>query len=85
MISYWLSTDPWATVAVAALVHRENGKPVEGASGNYGPVYNPATGAQEKQVAFASVEEVDAAVRAAKEAFTTWGTSSLAKRTSVWF
>ncbi|ARF55394.1 CoA-acylating methylmalonate-semialdehyde dehydrogenase [Streptomyces gilvosporeus] len=65
--------------------HWIGGKPVEGASGNYGPVYNPATGAQEKQVAFASVEEVDAAVRAAKEAFTTWGTSSLAKRTSVLF
>ncbi|KIZ18856.1 CoA-acylating methylmalonate-semialdehyde dehydrogenase [Streptomyces natalensis] len=65
--------------------HWIGGKPVEGASGNYGPVYNPATGAQEKQVAFASVEEVDAAVRAAREAFTTWGTSSLAKRSSVLF
>ncbi|MEU9119404.1 CoA-acylating methylmalonate-semialdehyde dehydrogenase [Streptomyces sp. NPDC048506] len=65
--------------------HWIGGKPVEGVSGNVGPVYNPATGAQEKQVAFASVDEVDAAVRAAKEAFRTWGTSSLAKRTSVLF
>ncbi|KPC64979.1 CoA-acylating methylmalonate-semialdehyde dehydrogenase [Streptomyces chattanoogensis] len=65
--------------------HWIGGKPVEGVSGNYGPVYNPATGAQEKQVAFASAEEVDAAVRAAKEAFKEWGTSSLAKRTSVLF
>ncbi|MFJ9413993.1 CoA-acylating methylmalonate-semialdehyde dehydrogenase [Streptomyces sp. NPDC101227] len=65
--------------------HWIGGKPVEGVSGNYGPVYNPATGAQEKQVAFASVDEVDAAVAAAKEAFKTWGTSSLAKRTSVLF
>ncbi|MGW1794134.1 CoA-acylating methylmalonate-semialdehyde dehydrogenase [Streptomyces tubercidicus] len=65
--------------------HWIGGKPVEGVSGNFGPVYNPATGAQEKQVAFASADEVDAAVRAAKEAFRTWGTSSLAKRTSVLF
>ncbi|BCK71129.1 methylmalonate-semialdehyde dehydrogenase (acylating) [Streptomyces libani subsp. rufus] len=65
--------------------HWIGGKPVEGVSGNFGPVYNPATGAQEKQVAFASADEVDAAVRAAKEAFRTWGSSSLAKRTSVLF
>ncbi|MEU5543523.1 CoA-acylating methylmalonate-semialdehyde dehydrogenase [Streptomyces sioyaensis] len=65
--------------------HWIGGKPVEGVSGNFGPVYNPATGAQEKQVAFASADEVDAAVRAAKEAFASWGTSSLAKRTSVLF
>ncbi|MFB7633749.1 CoA-acylating methylmalonate-semialdehyde dehydrogenase [Streptomyces sp. NPDC056149] len=65
--------------------HWIGGKPVEGVSGNFGPVYNPATGAQEKQVAFASVEEVDAAVRTAKEAYRTWGDSSLAKRTSVLF
>ncbi|MCB5908024.1 CoA-acylating methylmalonate-semialdehyde dehydrogenase [Streptomyces pinistramenti] len=67
------------------LSHWIGGKPVEGVSGNFGPVYNPATGAQEKQVPFASVDEVDAAVAAAKEAFGTWGTSSLAARTSVLF
>ncbi|GCD45674.1 CoA-acylating methylmalonate-semialdehyde dehydrogenase [Streptomyces paromomycinus] len=65
--------------------HWIGGKPAEGVSGSFGPVYNPATGAQEKQVAFASVDEVDAAVAAAKEAFRTWGTSSLAKRTAVLF
>lgn len=65
--------------------HWIGGKPVEGVSGNFGPVYNPATGVQEKQVAFASVDEVDAAVGAAREAFRTWGTSSLAQRTSVLF
>ncbi|OKI04591.1 methylmalonate-semialdehyde dehydrogenase (acylating) [Streptomyces sp. CB02923] len=65
--------------------HWIGGKPAEGVSGSFGPVYNPATGVQEKQVAFASVDEVDAAVAAAKEAFRTWGTSSLAKRTSVLF
>ncbi len=65
--------------------HWIGGKPVEGASGNYGPVYNPATGAQGTQVALATVDEVDAAVAAAKEAYRTWGTSSLAARTAILF
>ncbi|MCX5563456.1 CoA-acylating methylmalonate-semialdehyde dehydrogenase [Streptomyces sp. NBC_00038] len=67
------------------LHHWINGKPSEGSSARYGPVYNPATGNQEKQVPLASVEEVDAAVAAAKDAYATWGLSSLAKRTTVLF
>jgi malonate-semialdehyde dehydrogenase (acetylating)/methylmalonate-semialdehyde dehydrogenase len=67
------------------LNHWINGKPSEGSSERYGPVHNPATGNQEKQVPLASVEEVDAAVAAAKEAFATWGQSSLAKRTTILF
>ncbi|MCD9592565.1 CoA-acylating methylmalonate-semialdehyde dehydrogenase [Streptomyces sp. 8ZJF_21] len=63
--------------------HWIGGKTAEGATGTYGPVYNPATGAQDTQVALASVEEVDAAVAAAAEAFRTWGTVSLAKRTAI--
>ncbi|MDT7847961.1 aldehyde dehydrogenase family protein, partial [Streptomyces justiciae] len=34
---------------------------------------------------FASVDEVDSAVQAAKDAFASWGTSSLAKRTTILF
>ncbi|MFJ7332902.1 CoA-acylating methylmalonate-semialdehyde dehydrogenase [Streptomyces sp. NPDC101110] len=67
------------------LTHWIDGKPVEGTSGRFGPVYNPATGAQEKQVTFATVEEVDAAVASAKAAFASWGESSLAKRTAILF
>ncbi|MFD8237200.1 CoA-acylating methylmalonate-semialdehyde dehydrogenase [Streptomyces sp. NPDC059696] len=67
------------------LTHWIDGKPVESTSGRFGPVYNPATGAQEKQVGFASVDEVDAAVASAKAAFATWGESSLAKRTAILF
>ncbi|MGW4914641.1 aldehyde dehydrogenase family protein, partial [Streptomyces sp. NPDC004270] len=63
------------------LHHWINGKPSEGSSERYGPVLNPASGHQEKQVPFASVDEVDAAVAAAKDAYATWGQSSLAKRT----
>src|SRR5881392_377873 len=65
--------------------HWIGGKTVEGASGNYGPVTDPATGAVTTKVAFASVDEVDAAVAAAKDAYATWGTSSLAKRTEILF
>ncbi|MFD3732009.1 CoA-acylating methylmalonate-semialdehyde dehydrogenase [Streptomyces sp. NPDC058632] len=65
--------------------HWIGGKPAEGTSGRFGPVWNPATGAQEKQVAFADTTEVDAAVAAAKDAFESWGTSSLARRTAILF
>ncbi|MGW5697670.1 aldehyde dehydrogenase family protein, partial [Streptomyces asiaticus] len=63
--------------------HWIGGKTVEGATGAYGPVYNPATGAQDTQVALASVDEVDAAVAAAKEAYRSWGTISLSRRTAI--
>ncbi len=65
--------------------HWIGGKTVEGASGTYGPVTDPATGAVTTKVAFATVDEVDAAVAAAKDAYATWGTSSLAKRTTILF
>ncbi|MEU8823242.1 CoA-acylating methylmalonate-semialdehyde dehydrogenase [Streptomyces sp. NPDC048636] len=65
--------------------HWIGGKAVEGATGRFGPVYNPATGAQDTQVALASVDEVDAAVATAKEAFRVWGGTSLAKRTAILF
>ncbi|MEU9154846.1 CoA-acylating methylmalonate-semialdehyde dehydrogenase [Streptomyces sp. NPDC048417] len=67
------------------LHHWINGKPEEGSSDRYGPVHNPATGHQEKQVPYASVDDVDAAVAAAKDAYATWGQSSLAKRTEILF
>jgi len=63
--------------------HWIGGKSVEGTSGNHGPVYNPATGAQDTRVALASVEDVDAAVADAKEAYRSWGTISLSKRTAI--
>ena len=68
-----------------SLNHWINGKPSEGSSERYGPVHNPATGHQEKQVPFASVTDVDAAVAVTKDAFASWGQSSLAKRTEILF
>jgi len=48
-------------------------------------VYNPATGEVARQVDFASVEEVDAAVAAAKAAFPAWRATSISRRTEIMF
>jgi malonate-semialdehyde dehydrogenase (acetylating)/methylmalonate-semialdehyde dehydrogenase len=65
--------------------HWIGGKRVAGTSGRSGPVYNPATGELAREVDFASVEEVDAAVRAATAAFPAWRATSLSRRTEILF
>jgi len=65
--------------------HWIGGKAVAGTSGRSGPVYNPATGETAREVDFASVEEVDAAVAAAHEAFPAWRATSISKRTEIMF
>jgi malonate-semialdehyde dehydrogenase (acetylating)/methylmalonate-semialdehyde dehydrogenase len=65
--------------------HWIGGRLVEGTSGRRGPVYDPATGQQAKAVDFASADEVDAAVRAAAEAFPAWRATSLSRRTEIMF
>ncbi len=54
-------------------------------SGRTAPVFDPATGKQQAVVGLASVEEVDAAIAAAKAASVTWRQSSLSKRAEVMF
>jgi malonate-semialdehyde dehydrogenase (acetylating)/methylmalonate-semialdehyde dehydrogenase len=51
----------------------------------YGDVFDPATGAVERRVAMASTDDVDRAVRVAREAFTTWSQTSLTRRTAILF
>jgi malonate-semialdehyde dehydrogenase (acetylating)/methylmalonate-semialdehyde dehydrogenase len=65
--------------------HWIGGRVVEGTSGREGDVYDPATGRLAKHVDFASVDEVDAAVAAAKAAFPGWRATSLSKRTDILF
>src|SRR5579859_1038659 len=65
--------------------HWIGGRRVDGASGRSGPVFNPATGQQTGAVDFASVDEVDAAVQAAMEAFPAWRATSLARRAELFF
>jgi malonate-semialdehyde dehydrogenase (acetylating)/methylmalonate-semialdehyde dehydrogenase len=67
------------------ITHWIGGKPAAGSSDRTSPVWNPATGAQQAEVALASTEDVDAAVRTAKAAFERWGQSSLSQRTKILF
>ncbi|MGH2466252.1 MAG: CoA-acylating methylmalonate-semialdehyde dehydrogenase [Candidatus Limnocylindrales bacterium] len=71
--------------ATARVSHWIGGRLVGGTSGREGPVFNPATGALARHVDFASVNEVDAAVEAAKAAFPAWRALSLARRTEILF
>ena len=54
-------------------------------SGRWGTVWNPATGKPFAQVNFASAEDVDAAVAAAKAAFPAWRATSLSQRSEILF
>jgi malonate-semialdehyde dehydrogenase (acetylating)/methylmalonate-semialdehyde dehydrogenase len=74
-----------APAAVKPINHWISGAAYAGESGRSGPVYNPATGQQTGAVDFASVEEVDKAVQAAKAAFPAWRALSLAKRAELLF
>jgi malonate-semialdehyde dehydrogenase (acetylating)/methylmalonate-semialdehyde dehydrogenase len=74
-----------APPAVRPIHHWIGGAAYEGHSGRSGPVYNPATGAQSGAVDFASVEEVDRAVQAAKGAFPGWRALSLSRRAELFF
>ena len=65
--------------------HWIDGSLTAGASSRVGPVFNPATGEQTGQVALANSDDVDAAVRSAKEAFDSWRNSSLTKRQNIMF
>jgi malonate-semialdehyde dehydrogenase (acetylating)/methylmalonate-semialdehyde dehydrogenase len=73
------------TTELKPIRHWIGGETVQGASGRKGPVFNPATGEQTGEVDFASPEEIDRAVRNAKEAFAHWRTWSLSKRTDLFF
>jgi malonate-semialdehyde dehydrogenase (acetylating) / methylmalonate-semialdehyde dehydrogenase len=72
-------------VRVERVHHWIGGRAFAGTSGRSGPVYNPATGAIAREVDFASAEEVDAAVAAAKAAFPAWRATSLSKRSDILF
>jgi malonate-semialdehyde dehydrogenase (acetylating) / methylmalonate-semialdehyde dehydrogenase len=65
--------------------HWVGGKSTTGHGERRGRVWNPATGEQQAEVALASRADVDAAVRAAREAFGEWSQSSLSQRSKVLF
>ena len=65
--------------------HYINGKKVEGGSGRFSPVYNPATGEQQGQVPLANAAEIDRAVATAHEAFPAWANTPPLRRARVMF
>ena len=74
-----------APSTVKPINHWISGRPLAGTSGRSGQVFNPATGEQSGAVDFATVEEVDQAVQAAKAAYPAWRATSLAKRAELFF
>jgi malonate-semialdehyde dehydrogenase (acetylating)/methylmalonate-semialdehyde dehydrogenase len=70
---------------VRTIDHWINGALVPSTSGRTAPVFNPAIGEVQANVGLASVAEVDAAVAAAREAFASWRSVSLSRRSEVMF
>ncbi len=64
--------------------HFINGREVADAE-RTGPVFNPATGVQQHEVAFASVGEVEQAIAAASAALPGWRATGLIRRADVFF
>ena len=68
---------------VRTLSHFIGGSPVEGSSGRFGNVYNPAEGKATLRVPFANKAEVDRAVQAALQAFPAWSVFPPLRRARV--
>ena len=77
--------NPSEVAAIPAVSNWINGRMDPSASGRAGDIHNPATGETIGTVAFASLEEVDQAVAAAKAAFAGWRTTPLSRRAEVMF
>ena len=72
-------------MAVKELSHYVGGKAINGTSGRFGDVFNPATGEVIAQVPFASAEEVRKAVEIAAAALPDWAAKPLVQRAKVLF
>ncbi len=75
--------EPYTSSAVVG--HFIGGRTVASSSGRSQDVYNPATGAVARQVALASVAEVDAAVASAQAAFADWAATPPIRRARIMF
>ena len=65
--------------------HFLNGEQFKGQNANIVEVYNPATGAVSAEVALASQQETEEAIRIAAEALPAWSTTPPLKRARVMF
>jgi malonate-semialdehyde dehydrogenase (acetylating)/methylmalonate-semialdehyde dehydrogenase len=67
------------------IAHWIDGRPYEGHPTSVGNVYDPSTGQVVDTVGFATVDDVDAAVRSASTAFAEWRDTSLTARSRILF
>jgi malonate-semialdehyde dehydrogenase (acetylating)/methylmalonate-semialdehyde dehydrogenase len=73
------------SIGIRTVNHWIGGRLAASASGRSGVVWNPATGEAQAMVDFASVEEVDRAVKVAQAAFAEWRATPLSRRSEVMF
>ena len=73
------------TQGVKSIGHLIKGQVVEGSSGIFGDVWNPALGIRTARVSFANSKEVDTAVGAAKAAFPAWSETPPVRRAAILF
>ncbi|HEY6888195.1 MAG TPA: CoA-acylating methylmalonate-semialdehyde dehydrogenase [Solirubrobacter sp.] len=74
-----------STVQLETIDHQIGGRATHGASTRTAPVYDPATGHEQRRVLLGEAEDVDAAVQAAKAAFASWSDTSVTRRARVMF
>jgi malonate-semialdehyde dehydrogenase (acetylating)/methylmalonate-semialdehyde dehydrogenase len=74
-----------STIALETIQHRIGGAATSGVSTRTAPVYDPATGREQRHVLLAEPADVDAAVQAAKAAFERWRDVSVVRRARVMF
>jgi len=74
-----------STVQLETIQHRIAGQETAGASTRSAPVYDPATGHEQRRVLLAEPADVDAAVHAAQRAFDRWQDVSVVRRARVMF
>ncbi len=67
------------------LHHYIGGRKVDGASGRFGPIYNPAIGEVVSQAPLASADEVRQAIASAQAAFPAWSELAPGRRAQIMF
>jgi malonate-semialdehyde dehydrogenase (acetylating)/methylmalonate-semialdehyde dehydrogenase len=70
---------------VSTVGHFIDGRAVPGASGRFGPVYDPATGETRLKVNLATAEETSGAINAARRALPAWAATPPLQRARVMF
>jgi malonate-semialdehyde dehydrogenase (acetylating)/methylmalonate-semialdehyde dehydrogenase len=74
-----------STTATRTVRHRIGGEETTGSSTRTSIVWDPATGQPQAEVVLAETADVDAAVAAAKAAFSAWSETSITRRTKIMF